>query len=498
MSQQLFDNLSIIKEKISLSNIFDKMMLELYPKVKTINSQIAKDLGFLFIYRHLETEEDKDVLIKFWRSKTNHQILQLPMGEYHYRPYIDFIYLDRIMNGLFIENSLEQLIKFDQLSFDDSCAILFDLERYYVVPLSEMDVKIIETIHDSLKQDKEYTNDNLSAKLNVRANYISRRIGYLRNNAYFRVTGTVNYPKIGLYLYIILIESAPEFSDIIPDYFSSPFTRTIRRCPNQRYDYIISLTLPKSYEHNLFDYLFKLSEESKIRSFYCDEVKTISNNLDFTYYEYSKRPTVLTANKPGFFIDWFKERVMNMPSKINTSYNDIFHKFTFEGKNFNYTITDLKLMTLYRRDLDSSVRTLSKKLSLSWDDTNFHLERIKGIFFPMILLYYMGLNQTAILFFENISADNLNKLEIILSRMPQVFCYTFKNGGAILTVDLMNGAHRLNDLIRETLPNLKNTQFFLASKTSGIFRPIPYKFYNEEDASWFFPKNFFLDQIDIK
>ncbi|MHA1558066.1 MAG: hypothetical protein ACTSPM_14185, partial [Candidatus Heimdallarchaeota archaeon] len=58
----------------------------------------------------------------------------------------------------------------------------------------------------------------------------------------------------------------------------------------------------------------------------------------------------------------------------------------------------------------------------------------------------------------------------------------------------MNGAHRLNDLICETMPELKSTQFSLASKTSGIFRSIPYKFYNEANGSWFFPEDFFLSR----
>jgi DNA-binding Lrp family transcriptional regulator len=489
MSQQLFENLESISNDLNFSNIFEKMMLELYPKVKELNSQIALDLGFLFIYRYLEDDDEKYELLDFWREKSTHQIVQLPMGEFHYRPYIDFIYLDKIMNGLFLETVLEQMSKFQNLSFYESCAILFDLERYYVVPLSEMDVRIIKTIRDLIDTQQYYTNELLSKKLQVRSNYISRRIGYLRNNAYFRVTGTVNFPRIGLNLYIILIESTPEFQESISKYFSSPYTRTIRRCPNQRFDYIVSLTIPKIYEEKLFEYLVKLSDSNKIRSFYCDEVKTISNNLNFTYYTYSKRPSVLSANKPGFFIDWFKERILSMTESSDDS-TKAFHRFSFEGNPVKFSEIDLKVMTLFRRDLDSSVRTISKRLSLSWEDTNFHIERIKELMFPMILLYYMGLNQSAILFYEKISKENLNSIEKIILRMPQTFSYTFRNGGAIITVDLMNGAHRLNDLVCETLPIIKNTQFSLASKTSGIFRPIPYKFYKEN--KWVFPNNFFL------
>jgi hypothetical protein len=198
---------------------------------------------------------------------------------------------------------------------------------------------------------------------------------------------------------------------------------------------------------------------------------------------------VLSANKPGFFIDWFKERIQSMNENSDDSTN-AFHRFSFEGEPVKFTDRDLKVMTLYRRDLDSSVRTISKRLSLSWEDTNFHIERVKKLLFPMILLYYMGLNQSAILFYEKISKENLSSIENIILRMPQTFSYSFKNGGAIVTVDLMNGAHRLNDLVCETLPIVKNTQFSLASKTSGIFRPIPYKFYRED--KWIFPDNFFL------
>ncbi len=489
MSQQLFENLESISNDLNFSDIFEKMMLELYPKVKKLNSHIALDLGFLFIYRHLEDDDEKYDLLDFWREKSTHRIVQLPMGEFHYRPYIDFIYLDKIMNGLFIETVLEQMSKFQNLSFYESCAILFDLERYYVVPLSEMDVRIIKTIRDLIDTQQYYTNEMLSKKLQVRSNYISRRIGYLRNNAYFRVTGTVNFPRIGLNLYIILIESTPEFQESIAKFFSSPYTRTIRRCPNQRFDYIVSLTIPKIHEKKLFEYLVKLSDSNKIRSFYCDEVKTISNNLNFTYYTYSKRPSVLSANKPGFFIDWFKERILSLTESSDDP-TKAFHRFSFEGNPVKISERDLKVMTLFRRDLDSSVRTISKRLSLSWDDTNFHIERIKELMFPMILLYYMGLNQSAILFFEKISKENLNSIEKTILRMPQTFSYTFRNGGAIITVDLMNGAHRLNDLVCETLPTIKNTQFSLASKTSGIFRPIPYKFYKEN--KWVFPDNFFL------
>ncbi|MGC9778008.1 MAG: hypothetical protein HZR80_02055 [Candidatus Heimdallarchaeota archaeon] len=492
MSEQLFDNLKLLSDNSNLSNVFEKTMIKFYPKVKDINQQIALDLGFLYIFRQLENDDDKDELVNFWQENSEPKIIQLPMGEFHYRPYIDFIFLDKIMSGLFIETTLEQMSKFDSLTFYESCAILFDLERYFIVPLSEMDVKIIEAIRGFIGKDKYYNNDLLSKKLKVRSNYISRRIGYLRNNAYFRVTGTVNFPMIGLNLYIILIESSPAYYDVIPQLFSSPYTRTIRRCPNQRFDYIVSLTIPKQYEQNLFDYLQRLNKHEKIRSYYCDEVKEIANNLNFSYYTYSKRPSVLSANKPGFCIDWFRERILSLSKNTEIGDNSNFHKFPFEGNQVDFSIMDLKVMTLFRRDLDSSVRTIAKRLALTWDDTNYHLERAKKLLFPMILLYYMGLNQTAILFFEEISKKQILQLQTILTRMPQTFSYSFKNKGAIVTVDLMNGSHRLNDLICETLPELKNTQFSLASKTSGIFRPIPYKYYNEEGKSWIFPENFFL------
>ena len=116
MSQQLLSNLQAINNNPKFSDIYNKMMEELYPKVKTINHQIALDLGFLYIYRHLNEDDSQNDLLKFWREKSKHQIVQLPMGEFHYRPYVDFIYLDKIMNGLFIETTLEQMRKFKGLS----------------------------------------------------------------------------------------------------------------------------------------------------------------------------------------------------------------------------------------------------------------------------------------------------------------------------------------------------------------------------------------------
>ena len=491
MSQQLFDNFESISSSSNLRNIFEEMKKNLLSRVKTINTRIAADLGLLYIFQQLKNDLDKEELLKFWRLNSPHQIIQLPMGEFHYRPYVDFISLDKIMNGLYIDNVLEQLSKFDNLSFYESCAILSDLERYYIVPLSEMDVKIIEAVKDIIKENTFFNNDILSKKLNVRSNYISRRMGYLRNNAYFRVTGTVNFPKIGLQQYLILIESSLKYRDKIPQYFASPFTRTIRRCPNQRFDYFVSLTLPKHLEKSLFGYLAKLSDNKIVKCFYCDEVSSISNNLNFSYYSYSKRPTVMSSTKPGFYIDWFKERILTMDAEQS---KNSFHRFKFDGNKTSLSLTDLKVLTLFRRDLDSSVRTIAKRISLTWDEANEHMNRVKNLFFPMILLYYTGLNQTALLFFEKITPEQLNSLEKVLTRMPQVFTYTFRNGGAIVTVDLMNGAHRLNDLICETIPELKSAQFSLASKTSGIFRSIPYKFYNETNGNWFFPEDFFLSR----
>ena len=492
MAQQVFENLDLSTSNEKIADLFSKTITNFYPKIRNINKHIALDLGFLYIYRQLESDEERDALVNFWREKSPAQTVQLHMGEFHYRPFIDFIYLDKIMNGLFIETTLEQMMKFKQLNFCESCAILSDLERYYVVPLSEMDVKIIEAIRNSLLEKKCYTNEYLSQILKVRPNYISRRIGYLRNNAYFRLTGTVNYPKIGLTLYIILIESSFEYNDKIQYYFSSAYTRIIRRCPNQRFDYIISLTIPKEYENDLFNFLLQLKEQKIIRSYYCDEVESISQNLNFTYYMYSKRPTIFSIHKPGFYIDWFKERILTMTDNAQNMHNNIFHRFYFKGDKIDFSITDLKIMSIFKNDLDSSVRILAKRLSLTWDETNYHLEKIKNLLFPMILLYYMGLNQSVILFFEKISNEHFNSLERILLRMPQTFSYLFRKGGAIITVDLMYGAHRLNDLICEMLPDLKNTQFFLASKTSGIFRPLPYKYYDEEKCKWTFPSDFFL------
>lgn len=492
MSLQIIKNLESISNNSALRMIYDRMMKDFYPKVSSINSRIALDLGFLYIYQNLETETEKEELVNFWRENSSPEIVQLPMGEFHYRPYIDFISLDKIMNGLYIETVLEQLGKFTKLTFYEACAILSDLERYYIVPLSEMDVKIIEAVKNQIKLSESYNNEILSNNLQVRANYISRRMGYLRNNAYFRVTGTVNFPKIGLAQYIILLESSLEYRDSIPEFFNSQYTRTIRRCPNQRFDYIISITLPKKVEHSLYDYLTKLCENNIIRYFYCDEVISISNNLDFTYYSYSKRPTVLSASKPGFHIDWFKERILTLSNNHIDQNGLSFHKFTFGGNKIDFTTMDLKILTLYRRDLDSSVRTISKRLGLSWDESNYHIERVKPLLFPMILLYYTGLNQTVLFFFEKTSEKQLESLESLLTRMPQAFSYSFKNGGAIVTVDLMNGAHRLNDLICESIPDLKTAQFSLASKTNGIFRPVPYRHYNELEKEWFFPNDFFL------
>ncbi|MBD3192049.1 MAG: hypothetical protein GF308_15485 [Candidatus Heimdallarchaeota archaeon] len=467
------------------------MMNEFYPKVKDINPRIAFDLGLLYIYRELTKENNKEELLRFWEKNSPPKTIQLPMGEFHYRPFMDFVQLDQIMNGLYIERVLEQLSKFDQLSFLESCAILFDLERYFVVPLSEMDVKIIKTIRKCLIQNRPYSNKILSQKLDVRANYISRRISYLRNNAYFRVTGTVNFPRIGLTQYLVLIESALDFQASLSQYFESPFTRTIRRCPNQRFNYIISLILPKKLENQLFDYLIKLNERGHIRRFCCDEVVSISNNLSFDYYSYMKRPSVLSAEQPGFFVDWFKERVLSLADHKN-DIKGSFHHFILEGDRVNLSIIDLKVLTYFRRDLDSSVRYIANRLDLSWDEANSRISKIKSLLFPMILLYYTGLNQTALFFFEKITPQQLHSLEASLIRMPQVFSYSLKNGGAIITIDLMNGAHRLNDLICETKPDITGGQFSLLSKSSGIFRPIPYQYYSEDSNNWRFPEDFFL------
>lgn len=494
MTQQLFEEFIQLNDNNHLTNLFQEMMSDFYPRIKSLNNQIALDLGLLYIYRKLNNDEDKSALEEFWRSKSPILTVQLPMGDFRYRPYLDFIYLDKIMNGLFIETVLEQMSKFPNLSFEESCAILFDLERFYIVPLSEMDVKIIETIRNCIYNQQDYSNEILSNKLDVRSNYISRRIGYLKNNAYFRVTGTVNFPRIGLKQFIILLKSFPEETDNLPDYLNSPYTRTIRRCPNQRFNYIASLTLPSKYKSNLDSYLTKLQDTKIIEEYFFDEVKSLSNNLNFTYYEYSKRPTVMSANKPGFFIDWFKERVQTMPEKLKQNFTSNYHRFNFGGERISLTQSDLKVMAVYRRDMDRSVRTIAKIVNQSWDDTNRQIEKIKKILFPMILLYYMGLNQTAILFFDKISGKNSLKVEEILKRMPQVFSYSLENSGLILTVDLMNGAHRLNDLINEVLPDVRNGQFFLASKTSGIFRLIPYKYYDEIKNEWLFPDDFFLFQ----
>jgi len=491
MTHQLLYELEQFPKTSQISSLFKEMMLNFYPKIKSINSRIALDLGFLYIYRKLDNEDEKERLINFWKKNSPSKTIQLPMGEFFYRPYLDFVYLDKIMNGLFIEIALEQFTKFNKLSFIESCIILFDIERYFVVPLSEMDVKIIETIRDRIKNNLPYSNEILSTLLNVRSNYISRRLGYLRNNVYFRVTGTVNYAKIGLNLYLILINSSPKISEQIPEFFTSPYTRTIRRCPNQYFDYIISLTLPQDIEIKLGGYLEQLKHLGKIQDYYFDQVTSISHNIDFSYYVYSKRPSVLSATKPGFHIDWFKERILSM-TDISTNGENSYHRFFFEGSPVKLSSLDLKVMTLYRRDLDSSVRTIAKQLSLSWDEANIHMTRVKPVLFPMILLYYMGLNQTTILFFKTISQSSLHSLETVLKRMPQTFSYALKGGGAIVTVDLMNGSHRLNDLICEVMPELRNAQFSLASKTRGIFRPIPYKFFDEETNKWFFPENFFL------
>ena len=136
MSQQLYENFEPLTSNSKLRIIYEEMKQDLLPQVKKINPRIAADLGLLYIFRKLENDSDKEELLKFWRANSPHQVVQLPMGEFHYRPYFDFISLDKIMNGLYIENVLEQLLKFEKLSFYESCAILSDLERYFIVPLS--------------------------------------------------------------------------------------------------------------------------------------------------------------------------------------------------------------------------------------------------------------------------------------------------------------------------------------------------------------------------
>jgi hypothetical protein len=66
-------------------------MENFYPRIKNINKRIAMDLGFLYIYRELERDKEKKELKSFWKEASPTEVLQLPMGEYYYRPYIDFI-----------------------------------------------------------------------------------------------------------------------------------------------------------------------------------------------------------------------------------------------------------------------------------------------------------------------------------------------------------------------------------------------------------------------
>ncbi|MFW9923925.1 MAG: hypothetical protein ACFFDW_11630, partial [Candidatus Thorarchaeota archaeon] len=68
MSMLSFEKIESLETISNLHQIYNNMMNEIFPRVKKINSQIAIDLGMLYIYRKLELEEEKEELIKFWRE----------------------------------------------------------------------------------------------------------------------------------------------------------------------------------------------------------------------------------------------------------------------------------------------------------------------------------------------------------------------------------------------------------------------------------------------
>jgi hypothetical protein len=494
MSLKLLLELNPLSSINIRTSILDELKTNYLQRFKEIHPQIAFDLGMLFLYNHLEKQTEKEALVDFWKSHSPVITVNLAIGEYQYRPYIDFIILDSIMAGNFIDLLLEKITPFSNLSFKESCSILYDLERFYIVPLSETDINLIKVIRKKLIDNVDFTNKFLANQVGVRSNYVSRRLSYLRSNAYFRITGTVDFPRIGLYQYIILLNSNPSFESKIPDFFSSPFTRSIRKFPNQKYDYIISCTLPEVGKNRLEKYLQEMKERGYIRFYYYVEVVSIADNLCFNYYSYKKRPTINNQKKPGFFIDWFNERIHMSGDSIDTtktSRENPFHHFSFTNDRVFLSRKALKLLTIYRSDMQVSVRQLSQELSMAWEETNQYLEQIKPLLFPMILLYYTGLNQTVILFIEEIKDQELNALEVALSHMPQVFSYRLKDQSALITINLMNGAHRLNDLLCECLPDLTKVHFLLGSKAGGIFRHLPYQYYDENQKKWTLPKNSF-------
>ena len=80
MSFQLLEEIEPIKTHTKFKEIYQNMRLEFSPKVAGINQRIATDLGFLYIYRQLESEQDKDELVKFWFKASSQETLQLPIG----------------------------------------------------------------------------------------------------------------------------------------------------------------------------------------------------------------------------------------------------------------------------------------------------------------------------------------------------------------------------------------------------------------------------------
>ncbi|MHA1835955.1 MAG: hypothetical protein ACTSYQ_03385 [Candidatus Odinarchaeia archaeon] len=404
---------------VELSKLF-------FPKILlTVKRSI--DIGYYIAYK---LSKQKTKWLTIWERKSK----PIYIKNIAYRPTYDLFEIDKVTDGKAIKiilNFFDEVGKYKtELNLEDYLFFYDSLQKEIKAKLSKIEYKLL--LYISKKGDLiKNPIQNMEPKV-FKKNYAR-----LKRHVWLNFLPFINWPKIGLEYFIVLVKPVSRYTSTVKEKLSKPYVRVIHQLGGGEGSKLIFMcALPFGNSYVLEQFFNELKNEMLILDYQILRPMSYIHTMNFENFNYLSNEWEIDEKLIRKYVN----------EKLDSSILENM-KLTFDYSNKTSEFDKLDVDILFELEkppgVEYRINRLVKKLKKTSKILKTKIEKLEEKHFfkvyPTIYPPLVNLPETIFLIIKTRSQETSSKIFYLLNKLPNNYVSEFNNGYCLFSINSLPG-----------------------------------------------------------
>ncbi|MHA1410201.1 MAG: hypothetical protein ACTSQY_07860 [Candidatus Odinarchaeia archaeon] len=372
-----------------------------------------------------------------------------------YKPIYDYIEIDKVTDGTAIKkifDFFEKIGKFKtSLSLEEYLFFFDAFQKSIIIRLSENEYKILSKIVEG----NELILSKIAKELNMSEDFIYKKYYKLKRHIWLNYLAFINWPKIGLEFFLILINPINKFIEYIKQKIMNPYARVLHQLGGgEGSKLLITCAVPYGTNYVLEDIMKDFKKDGYIFDY--EIIRPTSYNHTINIEKLDIRKNIWQLHPQTI-----REYLISEEYKSLNVDRQLFFDFSYKKlKEIDRLDVELLFTIESPPGIEISINQLSKKLKAP---KNLIYEKLIKLKNEKFFKGYWTFHPTLINLPENLfiiaysrTQEVVRRIEFLITKLPNSHWMEIDNGyGIIAVISLPGEINNISNTIAEGIMELE-------------------------------------------